>query len=504
MSTVRQDHTNRVAMGIPGLDDILFGGLPRNRLYLIQGDPGSGKTTIGLQYLLEGAKRNEPGLYVTLSETDEELRAVANSHGWSLDGITFHELSRATERLSEEAMNTLFHSSEVELSEAVQPVLELVEKTKPVRVVFDSLSEMRLLAGDALRYRRQILALKQFFTGRHCTVLLIDDRTSEVGDLQLQSLAHGVISLEQVAPEYGSERRRLRIVKMRGSKFKGGFHDFRLRTGGVEVFPRMVAAEHRQEVAHTAMASGIQELDHLLGGGLDRGTSTLFMGPPGSGKSSLAVQYATSAARQGEHAAMFLFDEGRETCINRAMAMGMDIPRHIQEEKIALRQIDPAEVSPGEFSHLVRHSVEHDKARVVVIDSLNGYLNAMPEEKFLTTQMHELLSYLSQQGVITIMVLAQHGVLGDALSNPVDISYLADTAVLLRYFESQGVVCQAISVLKKRSGSHERTIREFKLESSGIRLGQPLTEFYGVLTGTPTFRGAQAELMRGANGKRPA
>lgn len=503
MTKVPLQSTDRVAMGISGMDDILFGGLPRNRLYLVQGDPGSGKTTLGLQFLMEGARKGESGLYVTLSETEEELRAVADSHGWSLDGITLHELSRAMDRLSEEAMNTLFHSSEVELSETTRPVLEIVEKEKPVRVVFDSLSEMRLLAGDALRYRRQILALKQFFTGRHCTVLLMDDRTSEVGDLQLQSLAHGVITLEQVAPAYGSERRRLRVVKMRGSKFKGGYHDFRLRTGGLDVFPRMVAADHRHSITHTSMASGIKELDHLLGGGLDRGTSTLLMGPAGSGKSSLASQYVSAAAQQGENAAMFLFDESRDTCITRAAALGMDINRFVQNGKINIRQIDPAEVSPGEFSHLVRHAVEKDKAKVIVIDSLNGYLNAMPEEQFLTTQMHELLTYLSQQEIITIMVLAQHGVLGDALNTPVDVSYLADTAVMLRYFESDGRVRQAISVLKKRSGYHEHSIREFKLEANGIRVGEPLADFSGVLTGTPHFSGAQSELLRGPNAKRP-
>lgn len=478
-----------VPTGIEGLDDILGGGLPPHRLYLVQGDPGAGKTTLALQFLLEGQRRGEKGLYVTLSETEEELRGVARSHGWSLDHIFLHELSRTEERLASEEQNTFFRPSEVELGETTEPVLRVVEKHKPTRVVFDSLSEMRLLAGDPLRYRRQILSLKQFFIGRHCTVLLLDDRTSAAGDLQLQSLAHGVISLEQLAPEYGAERRRMRVAKLRGLRFRGGYHDVTIRTGGLIVFPRLVAADHGTDFKAEMIASGVVELDALLGGGLHRGTSSLFMGPAGAGKSTLATQYVAAAAGRGERASVFIFDESEPTFLARGESLHMDVRRHVNEGRILLRRVNPAELSPGEFAHMVRQSVEQGQSRLVVIDSLNGYLNAMSEERALLLQLHELLTYLSRRGVATIMIVAQHGLVGSGMESPVDVSYLADTVLLLRYFENAGEIRQAVSVIKKRHGNHERTIREMRLGANGVHVGQPLTDFDGVLTGTPQYHG---------------
>ena len=484
-----------VKTGIDGLDEILNGGLTPNRLYLVEGDPGSGKTTLGLRYLLEGVKQNQPVLYVTLSETKDELRAVAQSHGWSIDAIAMCELTASEESLKPDAHLTMFHPSEVELSETTKGVLAEVEQTKPTRLVFDSLSEMRLLAQNPLRYRRQILALKQFFVGRHCTVLLLDDRTSEGGDLQLQSIAHGVISLEQLAPEYGTERRRLRVVKMRGARYRGGYHDFVIERGGLNVFPRLVAAEHRRDFKDEELKSGIAELDELLGGGLDRGTSALFMGPAGSGKSSLAVQYAIAAAERGENAALFVFDENERTLLMRSAKLGMDLKGHIDAGRISVQQVDPAELSPGEFAYNVRAAVDQRGSTVVVIDSLNGYLNAMPEERFLTIQLHELLSYLGQQGVTTLLVVAQHGLIGSAIEAPVDVSYLADSVLLLRYFEARGKLRRAVSVVKKRSGVHEATIREIQLGSTGVRIGRPLEEFEGILSGMPSFVGAPDPLL---------
>jgi circadian clock protein KaiC len=474
-----------VATGVEGLDDILGGGLTPNRLYLVEGDPGSGKTTLALQFLLEGRRLGEAGLYVTLSETKDELASVAKSHGWTLDGIHICELIPAEESLLPEAQSRMFHPSEVELSETTQAVLQEVERIRPVRVVFDSLSEMRLLAQNPLRYRRQILALKQFFSGRKCTVLLLDDRTSEEADLQLHSLAHGVITLQQLAPEYGAERRRLRIVKLRGMKFRGGFHDFVIVTGGLEIYPRLVASEHRGTFQTGQLASGVVAVDSLLGGGFDRGTSVLLMGPAGSGKSSLAMQYVHAAAQRGEHSMVYTFDESMNTLLTRMKGLGFDLQPHLDSGLLRIQQIDPAELSPGEFGHLVRQAVERDGAKIVVIDSLNGYLNAMPEERFLTIQLHELLTYLGQRGVVTMLVVAQHGLLGFGMQTPVDASYLADSVILFRYFEAQGRLRRAISVVKKRSGAHEDTLRELKLTSQGLWVGEPLTEYHGVLTGTP-------------------
>jgi circadian clock protein KaiC len=487
-----EQHDVRVSTGIAGLDHLLGGGLPPKRVYLIEGDPGSGKTTLGLQFLLDGVAQGEKVLYVTLSETRSELAAVAASHGWSLDGMAIHELAPSDEGFKPDDHYTFFHPSEVELSETTKAVLMEVERTNPSRVVFDSLSEMRLLAREPLRYRRQILSLKQFFIGRNCTVLLLDDRTSQDGDLQLQSLAHGVLTLEQLAPEYGAERRRLRVIKMRGVRFQGGHHDFLIATGGLRVFPRLIAAESRASDSHGALSSGIAKLDALLGGGLDRGTSTLFVGPAGAGKSAIATRVAVAAAERGEHVAMYLFDEGLDTFRRRAAGLGSDVAEHVASGRLVLTQVDPAEMSPGEFADRIRSVVDKDHASVVVIDSLNGYMNAMPEERFLLAQLHELFMFLRQRGVLAISVVAQHGMVGQ-MQTPVDLSYLADNVLLLRFFEAAGAVRQAISVLKKRSGPHEKTIRELRLATNGIVVGEPLTEFDGVLTGVPVYKGGAAE-----------
>ena len=481
-----------VATGIEGLDTILGGGFTADRMYLIEGDPGSGKTTLALRFLLEGVRLGEPVLYVTLSETKRELHGVARSHGWSLAGINMLELIASEDSLTPDEQLTMFHPSEVELSETTRAVLSEVERTKPRRVVFDSLSEMRLLAQNPLRYRRQILALKQFFIGRHCTVLLLDDRTSEAGDLQLQSIAHGVLSLEQLAPEYGAERRRLRVIKMRGMRYRGGHHDFTIVPGGLNVFPRLVAADHHQIYSRSAIESGVPALDALLGGGLDRGTSTLLMGPAGSGKTTLATQYAVAAAQRGERAAIFTFDETLATLIVRSESVNLPVREQIAAGRLMIQQIDPAELSPGEFVCVVQQAVEQpdgDGARIVVIDSLNGYLNAMPEEQFLTIQLHELLTYLAQQGVVTILIVAQHGLVGSSMSAPVDASYLADSVVMLRYFEAAGRVKKAISVMKKRSGPHEDAIREIRMSPDGIHVGEALEQFQGILTGVPSLVG---------------
>ncbi len=475
-----------VATGSAGLDDILGGGLTPHRLYLIEGDPGSGKTTLALRFLLAGAARGERALYVTLSETREELDGVARSHGWTLDALHVCELIPSEASLLPEAQTRMFHPSEVELSETTAAVLGEVERTKPTLVVFDSLSELRLLAQNPLRYRRQILALKQFFAGRSCTVLFLDDRTSEVGDLQLHSLAHGVVTLEQLAPEFGAERRRVRVVKMRGKPFRGGFHDFAIRRGGLDVFPRLVAADHHRPFRPGLLSSGVPALDALLGGGLDRGTSALLMGPAGSGKSSVAIRYAVAAAARDERAAVFAFDESLTTLLARSAGMGMDLKGALECGRATVQQVDPGELSPGEFGHRVRQAVERDGAGLVVIDSLNGYLQAMPEERFLTIQLHELLTYLGQQGVVTILVVAQHGLIGTGMRAPVDASYLADTVILLRYFEAAGLLRRAISVIKKRSGRHEATLRELRFGAGGVWVGEPLAEFHGILTGTPT------------------
>ena len=472
------------ATGIGGLDDILCGGLTPYRLYLIEGVPGSGKTTLAMQYLMEGARLGESVLYVTLSETEEELRAMAESHGWDLKGITIRELVPPEESLQAAEQYTMFHPAEVELSETTRTILADVERLKPTRLVFDSLSELRLLAGDPLRYRRQLLALKQFFRGRQCTVLLLDDLTSSGRDLQVQSIAHGVLLLEQLVPEYGADRRRLRVLKHRGRRFRGGYHDYLIMGGGLTVYPRLTAADHRRLQLEEKISSGISSLDTLLGGGLELGTSTLVVGSAGTGKSSLAAQFACAAGNRGQRAAMFLFDESANTLLTRTEGLGIPVQKHYNEGTIAITQVDPAEMTPGEFADRIRQQVE-DGAKVVVIDSLNGYLNAMPGERYLTIHLHELLMYLGEKGVATLLIGAHQGMIGSQMLTPVDASYLADAVVLLRYYEAQGEVRTAISVMKKRGGNHERTIRQFQLEPGGIRVGEPLRHFRGVLTGVP-------------------
>jgi circadian clock protein KaiC len=477
--------TNRSATGIYGLDHVLGGGLIPHRLYLVEGDPGAGKTTLSLQYLMEGRRAGEKCLYITLSETREELIAGAQSHGWSLDGIEIVELAAPDSDLSGENLVTMYSPSEVELSETTRQVLHAVERVNPSRLVFDSLAELRLLAQSPLRYRRQILSLKQFFVGRQCTVILLDDGTSEGPDFQLHSIAHGVISLEQLVPIYGAARRRLRIVKLRGAPYRGGYHDFSIETGGLRVFPRLVAVEHLREYEPARIKSGVTALDSLLGGGPDRGTSTLLVGPAGSGKSTVAAQYAFAAADRGEHAVIFAFDETPGTLQARTESLGIQFNEGVGSGRVRVQQIDPAELSPGEFAQWVREAVEKDQAKVIVIDTLNGYMHAMPEEKFLTAQLHELLTYLARQGITTLMVVAQHGVVGTQMTSPVDTSYLADSVILLRYFEYNGKVKKAISVVKKRSGPHEESIRELFFDGSGIHLSEPLAQFRGILTGVP-------------------
>lgn len=483
----------RAGSGVAGFDEVLGGGFPRERLHLIEGLPGTGKTTFALQFLLEGAERGERVLYVTLSETSEELRAVARSHGWRLDGVTLYELAPTEASLRPQEQYTILHPSEVELGETTEAVLEQVERTRPTRLVFDSLAELRLLARDQLRYRRQVLALKQFFAGRHCTVLLLDGGAAP-GE-GVESIAHSVVHLDQFAPEYGSERRRLRVVKLRGARYRGGYHDFILQTGGVIVYPRLVAVEHHDPIGTGLVASGVSEVDALVGGGLDWGTSALLIGPAGVGKSTLAAQYVVAAAARGERAVIYVFDESVGTFVRRSDGLGMGISEWLAAGAVNLRQLDPAQISPGAFDHLVRDAVEAGAVRVVVIDSLNGYLNAMVEERSVVVQLHELLTYLRQQGVLTLITVAQHGLIGEEMAAPVDVSYLADTVLLLRYFEAMGELRQAISVVKKRSGVHERTIRELRL-GPGVRVGQPLREFQGVLVGSPTYLGTGRSLLR--------
>ncbi len=490
-----------VASGIDGLDDILRGGFPLGCLHLITGTPGTGKTTLAMQFLLSGVQRGERSLYVTLSETRKEIEKVARSHGWDLTNLRIKELVPSEHKLSADAQLTVFNPSEMELGETTEALLAAVEEHQPQRLVIDSLSELRLIAQNALRYRRQVLALKQFFGGRECTVLLLDDRTGGIEDDHLQSIAHGVVLLELLANQYGAERRRLRINKMRGVSFRGGLHDFVIRRGGLEVFPRLIAAEHGTQFVDQDQPTGNAQLDSLLGGGLPAGTSTLLMGPAGTGKSTIATQFALAAVARDERVALFVFDENIGTFRSRSRKLGLSIEKALENQHITMQQIDPAELSSGEFAAIVRAAAEGldipgRPARMVIVDSLNGYLNAMPEEKFLTAQLHELLSYLGQLGVITVLAVTQSGLVG-TMSTPVDTTYLADNVILFRYFEAAGRVRRALSVVKKRNGSHELTIRELELqETGGISIGAPLTDFQGVLTGIPTFVGKTPPAIR--------
>ena len=478
------EERGKVATGVAGLDHILYGGLPPRRLYLIEGAPGSGKTTLALQFLLTGCAFGQKSLYITLSETREEIEEVARSHGWTLDQLEIVELSALNDKIALEAQSTLFHPSEVELTETTKFLLEAVDRAKPQRVAFDSLSELRLLAQSSLRYRREILTLKQYFGGQNCTTLLLDDASSSGGDAHVQSLAHGVISLEQINPLYGAERRRLIVRKIRGATYRGGHHDFAIYTGGLQVFPRLVAAEHRSEFEAENISSGVTGLDDLLGGGLARGTSNLFTGPPGTGKSTLALKYAVAAAHRGEKVLIFTFDESLNVLHARARGLNLGLQEMIDKGTIRTRQIDPAELSPGELAHKVVSAVEQDKVRLVYLDSLNGYLHAMGDERSLNLQLHELLTYLNQKGVVTILVLSPQGFLGQ-MQSPIDLTYLADTVLALRFFEAKGAVCKAVAVVKKRTGKHETTIRELRIDRSGIFVGPPLDKFRGVLTGVP-------------------
>jgi circadian clock protein KaiC len=492
--TTVENNQERVQTGIAGLDDILNGGLPQGHLFLVEGDPGTGKTTLALQFLLEGVRRGESVIYVTLSESRKELEQVVHSHGWSVDSLQIYEMVPPEDDLNPEAQYTVFHPSEVELADTITAILEQVDATKPQRVVFDSLSELRMLARDPLKYRRQILALKRHFAGRNCTVLLLDDRTAEGShDLQLQSIAHGVVMMQSLERDFGIKRRRVEVRKLRGSSYREGFHDYTIETGGISIYPRLIAAEHKPGFERKRVLSGIRELDKLFGGGIDTGTSTLFIGPAGCGKSTVALRYAVASAQRGEKAVIFTFDEALATLIERAQGLGMEVATLLAEGTLEIQQVDPAELAPGEFVARVRRLVENENLRLVVVDSMNGFLNAMPHEQFLAMQLHELLSYLGQQGVATILTLAQHGFIGN-MQTPVDVSYLADTVLLFRYFEYAGEIRQALSVIKKRSGPHERAIRELVLGRGQIHVGEPLKEFEGVLTGVPSFIGAASKV----------
>jgi circadian clock protein KaiC len=491
-----QDNLDRLSTGVPGLDNILRGGLAKGFLYLIEGNPGAGKTTLAMQFLLEGARQGESGLYISLAESEAELRHVAASHGFDLTNVTLHKISPPELAVNGSENYTVFQPSEVELSDVLETILARVQEVNPSRVVIDSMSELRMLACDSLRYRRQVLLLKQFFEGRDCTTLLLDERFRDNLESQVQTIAHGVIALEVLARNYGITRRRLEVLKIRASSFREGFHDYVIVRGGLRVFPRLVSSEHRGlKVPEELLPSGIEELDSLFKGGVQRGTSTLLAGPTGCGKSTLCAQFALTAAQRGERGAIYTFDETWNSFCERSRGLGMNLDPYIEDGTLHLEQVDPAELSPGEFVDRIRRGVEEEQWRVVVIDSLNGFMNSMNEERALTIQLHEVLSYLSQVGVATFLVLTQYGLLGAAMSSPVDVSYLADNVLLLRYFEAAGEVRQALSVVKRRSGPHERSIRQLLIRDGRITIGEPLKNFTGVLTGTPEFAGGGEPLL---------
>ena len=486
--------TEKANFGVEGLDDITSGGLARTRLFLLEGSPGTGKTTIATQFLMAGAEAGERSLYITLSETEDELRVGAASHGWDLKGIEIFELVPPESLLDEEQQQSLLYSSDLELGETTKRIFEAFERVKPQRVVLDSLSEIRLLAQSSLRYRRQILALKHYFARSKATVLMLDDLSSEANDRTMHSVAHGVVRLEELSPEYGPERRRLRVIKYRGQRYRGGYHDFVIDTGGVQVFPRLVSAEHKSSFKRGVLSSGSAELNALLGGGVERGSSVLILGPAGTGKSLLALTFVAAAIARGESAAMFVFDEELGLLFERALGLGIDLKAMEDTGRLAIEQVDAAELTPGELSSRVRRCVEANGARTVVIDSLNGYQASMPEEQALVLHMHELLQYLNRQGASTFLTVAQHGLVGD-MKAPVDVTYLADTVVLLRYFEALGRVRRAISVIKKRTSAHEDTIREYRIDRRGITVGEPVMGFQGVLRGVPTLIGESGGLL---------
>lgn len=491
-----KEFSGRAQTGVWGLDNILSGGLSRGHVFLVEGAPGTGKTTVALQFLREGTKAGERCLYITLSETERELRDGAASHGWTLDdGITVFELLPPESLLDSEQQQSLLYSSDLELGETTKQIFEAVDRIKPHRVVLDSLSEIRLLAQSSLRYRRQILAIKHFFSRFNTTVMLLDDLTADVADKTVHSVAHAVLRLEELAPDYGAERRRVRIIKYRGTRFRGGYHDATITTGGLNVFPRLVASEHRADLQRSTFSSGIPGFDQLLGGGVESGSSTLVLGPSGTGKSLIAIVFAVAAVARGEKAALFVFDEELGLLFSRMKGIGIDLDALRRSGSLAIEQVDAAELSPGEFAHMVRKRVDEEGIKAVVIDSLNGYQAAMPEENSLILHMHELLQYLNRRGAATFMTVAQHGLVGD-MRAPVDVTYLADTVILLRYFEALGSVRRAISVIKKRMGQHESTIREFRISSRGLAIGEPLEEFQGVLRGVPVYMGDTRPLLR--------
>ena len=498
MSESKESQTTapvRISTGIAGFDEVLGGGLPQGHLYLLEGESGAGKTTVGLQFLKEGREHGEATLWISLSETQHELRQIAESHGWSLEGVELCNPMPAKRTAHPDEQYSFFSPADVELEDVRTAIVEAVERIKPSRVVFDPFSDIRHLARDVLRYRRYVLYLREFFTMQNCTVLLMQEMTRGTpGDLQAEALVHGYMTLHQDSPEYGGQRRRLRVHKMRGIAFRGGYHDLCIETGGVVVFPRLIAAEHAGDAPEEIVTSGVEALDHLLGGGVERGSSVLIMGTAGVGKSTLATQYAMTMGERGEKAAIFIFDETTRTFRARSQKLGLDLEPGIDAGTVSLRQIDSAEVSPGQFSHMVMRAVDRDGAKLVVIDSVSGYLSAMPEERFLFAHLHELLTYLGHRNIVTILTLAQHGLLGERVQSPTDISYLADTVVLIRYFEALGAIRRAISVVKKRTGPHERYVREMTITDDGVQIGEPLRQFSGVLSGRPSFSGELRQL----------
>ncbi len=495
MSAIHEE--DKALTGIEGLDDVLRGGLSRGHLFLLEGEPGAGKTTIAIQFLLEGARRGERCLYISLSETEAELRGTIASHGWTLpESVVIHELAPPDDALAQEKQQSLLYSADLELGETTRQIFETVNRVNPERLVLDSLSEIRLLAQSSLRYRRQILAIKQYFSKLHMTVLFLDDLTAETGDKTVHSIAHGVVRLEEIAPDYGAGRRRLRVSKYRAQQYRGGYHDFVIQRGGVRVYPRLVSLEHRTRYERTQLSTGNQAFDALLGGGVEKGSSTLILGPAGTGKSLIALSFAIAAIKRGEKVALFAFDEEIDLLLDRTRALDMSLEKYIEDGFLFIEQVDAAQVTPGEFAYRARELVNSNGITAVIIDSINGYRAAMPEENSLILHIHELLQYLNRRGASTFMTVAQHGIVG-TMDAPVDMTYLADSVILLRYFEAMGEVRRAVSVVKKRSGRHETTIREFTIGSGGIKLGEPLTAFTGVLAGVPTFTGASLPPARG-------